>query len=139
MGSGMGLGSGDQTFGGAGIIGVAPASKKQSIMIYKKKDHYTEWEFVYDPLTDVRTMGGGSGQGGLAGGNPEQNGNSPTGFGGAPGSNGFSGGGIGGPGSGLGGSQGIGGGPGMGGDLGGPGSGGNNPSPKPPQQEIPQQ
>ena len=152
MGSGMGLGSGDQTFGGAGIIGVAPASKKQSIIIYKKKDHYSDWEFVYDPLTDIRTMGGSSGPGGMpAGGSPNQNGGSPSPFGTNPGGNGIGGGGIGGPGSGMGGPSGIGagsgpggfGGSGFGDGLGGSGLGGNGPggsSPGPqPQQQTPQQ
>ncbi|HJT89592.1 MAG TPA: hypothetical protein VJ732_17105, partial [Bryobacteraceae bacterium] len=60
-GMGAGLGGGDQSFGGAGIIGVAPPAEnsKQSLMIFKKKDHYKDWEFVYDPLTDIKTMGGG--------------------------------------------------------------------------------
>jgi len=55
--SGNGTG---QTFGGMGIIGFEPASPKQSILIYKKKDHYNEWEFTYDPLSDMQTMGGGN-------------------------------------------------------------------------------
>jgi type II secretory pathway pseudopilin PulG len=46
-----------QTFGGAGIIGFSPNSPKQSIMIYKKKDHYNEWEFVYDPKADLMQGG----------------------------------------------------------------------------------
>ena len=50
----------DQTFGGAGIIGFEPASPKQSILVYKKKDHYNEWEFTYDPLSDAKTVGGGN-------------------------------------------------------------------------------
>jgi len=50
-----------QTFGGAGIIGVSPVSPKQSILILKKKNHYNEWEFVYDPLTDKSTMSGNTG------------------------------------------------------------------------------
>jgi type II secretory pathway pseudopilin PulG len=50
-----------QTFGGAGIIGFSPASSKSSIMIYKKKNHYNEWEFVYDPLSDMRTITGNTG------------------------------------------------------------------------------
>jgi type II secretory pathway pseudopilin PulG len=50
-----------QTFGGAGIIGFSPAGTKQSIMIYKKKNRYDEWEFVYDPLTDMRTQSGNTG------------------------------------------------------------------------------
>lgn len=50
-----------QTFGGAGIIGFAPASTRASILVYKKKTHYNEWEFVYDPLTDMKTVSGNSG------------------------------------------------------------------------------
>jgi type II secretory pathway pseudopilin PulG len=49
-----------QTFGGAGIIGFSPASSKQSILIYKKKDHYNEWEFTYDPIMDMQVIGGGN-------------------------------------------------------------------------------
>ncbi|HUX44479.1 MAG TPA: hypothetical protein VMV57_06985 [Terracidiphilus sp.] len=59
-----GTGSSDtgtgQTFGGAGIIGVSPASPAKSILIYKKKDHYNQWEFTYDPLQDQKTMSGGN-------------------------------------------------------------------------------
>ena len=38
-----------------------PASPKSSILIYKKKAHYNEWEFVYDPLTDMKTVSGNTG------------------------------------------------------------------------------
>lgn len=55
-----GAGSGAPTFGGAGIIGFSPASSKQSILVYKKKNHYNEWEFTYDPLSDMKTVGGGN-------------------------------------------------------------------------------
>jgi len=41
-----------KTFGGAGIIGFSPNSPKQSILVYKKKNHYNEWEFVYDPIME---------------------------------------------------------------------------------------
>ena len=58
--SDSGTGLTGQTFGGAGIIGFEPASPKQSILVYKKKDHYNEWEFTYDPLSDMKTMGGGN-------------------------------------------------------------------------------
>ncbi|HEY1805032.1 MAG TPA: type II secretion system protein [Terracidiphilus sp.] len=58
--SGSTSGSGGPTFGGAGIIGFEPASPKQSILIYKKKQHYNEWEFTYDPLSDMKTIGGGN-------------------------------------------------------------------------------
>jgi type II secretory pathway pseudopilin PulG len=50
-----------QTFGGAGIIGFSPGSPKQSILLYKKKFHYNEWEFVYDPLADQTTISGNTG------------------------------------------------------------------------------
>jgi type II secretory pathway pseudopilin PulG len=47
-----------QTFGGAGIIGFSPNSPKQSIMVYKTKNHYNEWEFVYDPIVEqMQQMG----------------------------------------------------------------------------------
>lgn len=49
-------GGGGQTFGGAGIVGVKPASAKQSILVYKKKNHYDEWEFLYSPLSDQRSI-----------------------------------------------------------------------------------
>jgi len=58
--SGTGTGLTGQTFGGAGIIGFEPASPKQSILVYKKKNHFNEWEFTYDPLSDMQTMGGGN-------------------------------------------------------------------------------
>lgn len=54
-------GSGGQTFGGAGIIGVRPASPAQSILLFKGKDHYNEWEFTYDPLMDRKTISGNTG------------------------------------------------------------------------------
>ncbi len=60
---------GGQTFGGAGIIGFSPTSPKQSILVYKKKNHYNEWEFVYDPLADrMMISSGGAGAGGQSAG-----------------------------------------------------------------------
>ncbi len=56
-GSPMGDG---QTFGGGGIIGVTVPSPKQSILIYKKKTHYNEWEFLYSQLQDMQMMTGGN-------------------------------------------------------------------------------
>jgi type II secretory pathway pseudopilin PulG len=53
-----------QTFGGVGIIGFSPNSPKQSILVYKKKNHYNEWEFVYDPLADRTVVSSSSGAGG---------------------------------------------------------------------------
>ena len=49
-----------QTFGGAGIIGFSPQSPKQSIYIYKKKNHYNEWEFLYSPMIDQQQLTGGN-------------------------------------------------------------------------------
>jgi type II secretory pathway pseudopilin PulG len=57
------FGTGGQTFGGLGIIGFSPISPKASILVYKKKDHYNEWEFVYDPAVEKMMMGGMSGAG----------------------------------------------------------------------------
>jgi type II secretory pathway pseudopilin PulG len=54
-----------QTFGGGGIIGFSPNSPRQSILVYKKKNHYNEWEFVYDPIIDrMMQMGGNTGTSG---------------------------------------------------------------------------
>jgi hypothetical protein len=30
-------------------------------MVYKKKNHYNEWEFVYDPITEQMMSGGNTG------------------------------------------------------------------------------
>jgi hypothetical protein len=49
-----------QTIGGAGIIGFSPNSPKQSILVYKKKNHYNEWEFVYDPIAEQMLQQGGN-------------------------------------------------------------------------------
>jgi type II secretory pathway pseudopilin PulG len=55
-----------QTFGGAGIMGFSPNSPKQSIMVYKTKNHYNEWEFVYDPIVEQMMQGGNTGTIGTA-------------------------------------------------------------------------
>jgi len=65
-----------QTFGGAGIIGFSPQSPKQSILVYKKKNHYIDWEFLYSPLTDQQQMASGSGLNGIQPGTP----NTPLGL-----------------------------------------------------------
>ncbi len=59
--TGSGTGLTGQTFGGVGIIGFSPNSPKQSILVYKKKNHYNEWEFVYDPLAEQTMQGGNLG------------------------------------------------------------------------------
>ena len=54
--SAFGSSASGQTFGGGAIIGFSPNSPKQSILVYKTKNHYNEWEFVYDPLADGITI-----------------------------------------------------------------------------------
>ena len=61
------LGGGPQ-LGGGPVVGVASTSKKQSIKELNKKNHYNDWEFVYDPSLDM-TMA----QPGAAAGVPGQN------------------------------------------------------------------
>jgi type II secretory pathway pseudopilin PulG len=41
-----------QVFGGGPIVGVASTSKEKSIRVFNNKDHYNEWQFIYDPTTD---------------------------------------------------------------------------------------
>jgi type II secretory pathway pseudopilin PulG len=77
------------TVGGA-VIGVSPASTKQSILVYKKKNHYNEWEFLYSPLVDQPgAFGMGTGTTGLptngTGGTGTQQNNNGFGFGNSPG------------------------------------------------------
>jgi len=71
-------GQNGQTFGGAGIIGFSPASTKKSILIYKKKDHYNEWEFTYDPISEMKTISGGNAGAGI--GQPASNTTTPVGY-----------------------------------------------------------
>ena len=44
--------SGNQTFGGGAIVGVASTSKDPTIRIYNKKKTYDEWQFIYNPAVD---------------------------------------------------------------------------------------
>jgi type II secretory pathway pseudopilin PulG len=110
---GNGTGQTGQTFGGGGIIGVSPNSPKQSILVYKKKNHYNEWEFFYDPIADQMMQGGNTGIIGQPAGS----------MGGSPG--------IGSPG---GGGPGIGGSPGFGGTPPGGNPPGGSPTTPTPQQ-----
>jgi len=70
-----------QTFGGGGIIGFSPGSEKQSILLYKKKDHYNQWEFLYSPQQDQKMMTGGN-MGGIGTPASGLNGTGTTGSGG---------------------------------------------------------
>ena len=60
FGNSTGTGN-NQTFGGGGIIGVESTSPKATILEYKKKKHFNEWEFVYDPQADRITLSGNTG------------------------------------------------------------------------------
>jgi type II secretory pathway pseudopilin PulG len=44
--------AGAQVFGGAPIVGVASTSKDKTIREFNKKDHYNQWQFIYDPTSD---------------------------------------------------------------------------------------
>jgi type II secretory pathway pseudopilin PulG len=46
-----GVGNGP-TFGGLPIIGVASTSKEKTIREFNRKNHYNQWQFIYDPSTD---------------------------------------------------------------------------------------
>lgn len=39
-------------FGGGPIVGVVSTSKAQTIREFNKKNHYNQWQFIYDPATD---------------------------------------------------------------------------------------
>jgi len=41
-----------QTFGGGAIVGVASTSKDKTIREFNKKDHYNQWQFIYDQTSD---------------------------------------------------------------------------------------
>ena len=57
---------GGRTFGGGAIVGVSVPSQKQSLKEFQQKDHYNEWQFVYDPTMDP-TLRGGLGAGSATG------------------------------------------------------------------------
>jgi type II secretory pathway pseudopilin PulG len=59
-----------KTFGGGAIVGVSVPSQKQSLKEFQQKDHYNEWQFVYDPTMDPTTRGALGTAGGLGGANP---------------------------------------------------------------------
>ncbi len=46
------MGAKGATFGGGPVIGVASTSDKQSLHVFNDKDHYKDWEFIYDPSSD---------------------------------------------------------------------------------------
>jgi type II secretory pathway pseudopilin PulG len=48
-----GTGDNPQVFGGGPMVGVASTSKDKTIRVFNKKDHYYQWQFIYDPSTDT--------------------------------------------------------------------------------------
>src|SRR5439155_19098498 len=48
---------GGKTFRGGPIVGVSSNRTDESIKELNGKDHYNEWEFVYDPRLDVGAQG----------------------------------------------------------------------------------
>ncbi len=49
---------GGKTFGGGPIVGVSSNSTDESIKELNGKNHYNDWEFVYDPRLDVGAQAG---------------------------------------------------------------------------------
>ncbi len=45
-------GLGGQVFGGGPIVGVVSTSKDKTIREFNNKNHYNQWQFIYDPSTD---------------------------------------------------------------------------------------
>jgi type II secretory pathway pseudopilin PulG len=41
-----------QVFGGGPIVGVASTSKAETIREFNHKNHYNQWQFIYDPSSD---------------------------------------------------------------------------------------
>ncbi len=84
---------GAQVFGGGPIVGVASTSKAKSIRVFNKKDHYYQWQFIYDPSTDRGGLLTTPNQPGLQG--------AATALQGTPGAPGAPGGSLGQPGTGM--------------------------------------
>jgi len=61
-------GLGAQVFGGGPLVGVASVSPKKTIREFNKKNHYKDWQFVYDPSLDRGGMLTGPAQPPLNGG-----------------------------------------------------------------------
>lgn len=55
-----------RSFGGGAVVGVSIPSQKESLKEFQQKNHYNEWQFVYDPTTDA-TLRGGAGAGAATG------------------------------------------------------------------------
>jgi type II secretory pathway pseudopilin PulG len=53
----FGSNKGAPAFGGGPVVGVSPESKDKSLIVYNGKDHYNEWQFVYDPRMEQQMAG----------------------------------------------------------------------------------
>jgi type II secretory pathway pseudopilin PulG len=42
----------NRVFGGGPIVGVASTSKAETIRVFNHKNHYNQWQFIYDPASD---------------------------------------------------------------------------------------
>jgi len=49
---------GGTTFGGGAIVGVASSSEQESLKELNGRNHYNDWEFVYDPRLELSALGG---------------------------------------------------------------------------------
>jgi type II secretory pathway pseudopilin PulG len=67
---------------GGGIMGVASKSKEKSIRLYKGRNHYNEWQFVFTPPVQAPGTGtpGAPGAGRGRGGRGDQGPSGPGGF-----------------------------------------------------------
>jgi len=61
---------GGQAGARGGIVGVVSKSKEASILLYKGRSHYNEWQFVYSAVTSQPGQGGVGGVPGGRGGMP---------------------------------------------------------------------
>ena len=48
----VGANGAPQVFGGGAVVGVASFSKEKSIREFNKKNHYNQWQFIYNPTLD---------------------------------------------------------------------------------------
>ncbi len=55
-GSNQQSGQFNQTFGGGPIVGVTSFSKKKTIREFNKKNHYNQWQFIYDPSAETNAL-----------------------------------------------------------------------------------
>jgi type II secretory pathway pseudopilin PulG len=58
-GATSGTGLSGQTFGGGPIVGFSPVGGKESILVWRLKNHFNEWEFLYLPVEE-QAQGGGN-------------------------------------------------------------------------------